>query len=143
MVGIAAFAAIAFIRRRLSGHATLELIRATLSQRRRRCQLPFEEPLHGLAEWARHARTEPSEAAELWYRGTVGAIARVYGPGGASVRPRRHTTHGAHTCTQGVGLAEYQRYRYSLTEVTHGAGARRYRARQVPPVLGARRYRLP
>jgi hypothetical protein len=89
MVGIAAFAAIAFIRRRLSGHATLELIRATLSQRRRRCQLPFEEPLHGLAEWARHARTEPSEAAELWYRGTVGAIARVYGPGGASVRPRR------------------------------------------------------
>ena len=45
--------------------------------------------LHGLAEWARHARTEPSEAAELWYRGTVGAIARVYGPGGASVRPRR------------------------------------------------------
>ena len=38
---------------------------------------------------ARHARTEPSEAAELWYRGTVGAIARVYGPGGASVRPRR------------------------------------------------------
>ena len=89
MVGIAAFAAIAFIRRRLSGHATLELIRATLSQRRRRCQLPFEEPLHGLAEWARHARTEPGEAAELWYRGTVGPIARVYGPGGASVRPRR------------------------------------------------------
>ena len=35
--------------------------------------------LHGLAEWARHARTEPSEAAELWYRGTVGPIARVYG----------------------------------------------------------------
>ena len=89
MVGIAAFAAIAFIRRRLSGHATLELIRATLSQRCRRCQLSFKEPLHGLAEWARHARTEPSEAAELWYRGTVGAIARVYGPGGASVRPRR------------------------------------------------------
>ena len=42
MVGIAAFAAIASIRRRLSGHATLELIRATLSQRRRRRQLPFE-----------------------------------------------------------------------------------------------------
>ena len=89
MVGIAAFAAIAFIRRRLSGHATLELIRATLSQRRRRRQLPFEEPLHGLAESVRHARTEPGEAAELWYRGTVGPIARVYGPGGASVRPRR------------------------------------------------------
>ena len=44
MVGIAAFAAIAFIRRRLSGHATLELIRAILSQRRRRRQLPFEDP---------------------------------------------------------------------------------------------------
>jgi hypothetical protein len=27
--------------------------------------------------------------AELWYRGAVGPIARVYGPGGASVRPRR------------------------------------------------------
>ena len=25
----------------------------------------------------------------LWYRGTVGPIARVYGPGGASGRPRR------------------------------------------------------
>ena len=59
------------------------------------------------------------------------------------VKVTSHTTHGAHTCTQGVGLAEYQRYRYSLTEVTHGAGARRYRARQVPPVLGALRYRLP
>ena len=43
MVGIAAFAAIAFIRRRLSGHATLELIRATLSQRCRRCQLSFKD----------------------------------------------------------------------------------------------------
>ena len=60
-----------------------------MSQRRRRCQLSFKEALHGLAEWARHARTEPGEAAELWYRGTVGPIARVYGPGGASVRPRR------------------------------------------------------
>ena len=56
---------------------------------RRRCQLSFKEALHGLAEWARHARTEPGEAAQLWYRGTVGPIARVYGPGGASVRPRR------------------------------------------------------
>ena len=60
-----------------------------MSQRRRRCQLSFKEALHGLAEWARHARTEPGEAAQLWYRGTVGPIARVYGPGGASVRPRR------------------------------------------------------
>ena len=61
----------------------------------------------------------------------------------ATTTVHHHTTHGAHTCTQGVGLAEYQRYRYSITEVTHGAGARRYRARQVPPVLGALRYRLP
>ena len=89
MVGIAAFAAIAFIRRRLSGHATLELIRATFVSALPAVPTVVQRPLHGLAEWARHARTEPGEAAQLWYRGTVGPIARVYGPGGASVRPRR------------------------------------------------------
>ena len=70
MVGIAAFAAIAFIRRRLSGHATLELIRATLSQRRRRCQLPFEEPLHGLAEWrstCAHGAERGGRAVVPWH----------------------------------------------------------------------------
>ena len=121
MVGIAAFAAIAFIRRRLSGHATLELIRATLSQRRRRCQLPFEEPLHGLAEWARHARTEPSEAAELWYRGTVGAIARVYGPGGASVRPRRRVATRV-SIVSGCGIEKKGRSKVGIHNIFSGVG---------------------
>ena len=63
IVGSATFAAIAFIWQRLSGRPMLELFRATLSQRRRQRQLPFEDQLHGLAEWDRHARAEPGEAA--------------------------------------------------------------------------------
>ena len=89
MVGIAAFAAIAFIWQRLSGRPMLELFRATLSQRRWQRQLPFEDQSHGLAEWDRHARAEPGEAAWACYRGTVGLVARVHGPGGGSGRPRR------------------------------------------------------
>ena len=89
IVGSATFAAIAFIWQRLSGRPMLELFRATLSQRRRQRQLPFEDQSHGLAEWDRHARAEPGEAAWACYRGTVGLVARVHGPGGGSGRPRR------------------------------------------------------
>ena len=89
IVGSATFAAIAFIWQRLSGRPMLELFRETLSQRRRQRQLPFEDHSHGLAEWDRHARAEPNEAAWACYRGTVGLVARVHGPGGGSGRPRR------------------------------------------------------
>ena len=90
IVGSVTFAAIAFIWQRLSGRPMLELFRATLSQRRRQRQLPFEDQSHGLAEWDRHARAEPGdEAAWVCYRGTVGPVARVHGPGGGSGRPRR------------------------------------------------------
>jgi hypothetical protein len=99
MVGIAAFAAIAFIRRRLSGHATLELIRATFVSALPAVPTVVQRPLHGLAEWARHARTEPGEAAELWYRGTVGPIAPC-------LRPRRSQREAAaarcHSCVHSV-----------------------------------------
>jgi hypothetical protein len=58
-----------------------------------------QRPLHGLAEWARHARTEPGEAAELWYRGTVGPIAPC-------LRPRRSQREAAaarcHSCVHSV-----------------------------------------
>ena len=61
-----------------------------------------------------------------------------------------HTTHGVHLNTQGVGLSLYQRYRYSLSSGTQGAGAVRYGPSPgtggagtghppVPPVHGALR----
>ena len=91
IVGSATFAAIAFIWQRLSGRPMLELFRATLSQRRRQRQLPFEDQTHGLAEWDRHARRRSRARRRGWacYRGTVGLVARVHGPGGGSGRPRR------------------------------------------------------
>ena len=89
VVGDAPAAAIAFIWKRLSGHPVLEAIRGTLSQHRRRVQLPLEDDVHGSAEWVRHARVEPREPADAWYRGTLGRSARVYGPGGGRVRPCR------------------------------------------------------
>jgi hypothetical protein len=67
----------------------LEAIRGTLSQHWRRVQLPLEDDVHGSAEWARHARVEPREPADTWYRGTLARSARVYGPGGGRVRPCR------------------------------------------------------
>ena len=67
----------------------LEAIRETLSQHRWRVQLPLEDDVHGSAEWVRHARVEPREPADAWYRGTLGRSARVYGPGGGRVRPCR------------------------------------------------------
>ena len=91
IVGSATFAAIVFIWQRLSGRPMLELFRATLSQRRRQRQLPFEDQSHGLAEWDRHARAEPGERGGVgllpWHSGT--GCARVHGPGGGSGRPRR------------------------------------------------------
>ena len=83
------------------------------------CRPKMEEPLWLFfctvwsSGWARHARTEPSEAAELWYRGTVGPIAhRVYCPGArtggarsvqalqrARPRPRRRVYwHSSRAC---------------------------------------------
>ena len=61
-----------------------------------------------------------------------------------------HTTHGVHLNTQGVRLSLYQRYRYSLSSGTQGAGAVRYGPSPgtggagtghppVPPVHGALR----
>ena len=65
-------------------------------------------------------------------------------------RPLCHTTHGVHLNTQGVRLSLYQRYRYSLSSGTQGAGAVRYGPSPgtggagtghppVPPVHGALR----
>ena len=45
-----------------------------------------------------------------------------------------HTTHGAHTRTQGVRASPYQWYRYSLAGGTQGAGAVRYRLSLAPAV---------
>ena len=45
-----------------------------------------------------------------------------------------HTTHGAHTRTQGVRASPYQWYRYSLAGGTQGAGAVRYRPSLAPAV---------
>ena len=89
VVGDAPAAAIAFVWKRLSGHPVLEAIRETLSQHRWRVQLPLEADVHGSAERVRHARVEPREPADTWYRGTLGRSARVYGPGGGRVRPCR------------------------------------------------------
>ena len=45
-----------------------------------------------------------------------------------------HTTHGAHSRTQGVRRSPYQWYRYSLAGGTQGAGAVRYRPSLAPAV---------
>ena len=112
-----------------------------MSQRRRRCQLSFKEALHGLAEWARHARTEPGEAAQLWYRGTVGPIARVYGPGGASVRPRRRVATRVSIVSgiekkDDLKLNEYKKpYFVDDARWAMGSGQRQLKNRQLRPEM--------
>ena len=137
IVGSVTFAAIAFIWQRLSGRPMLELFRATLSQRRRQRQLPFKDHSHGLAEWGRHARAEPGEAAWVCCRGTVGPVARVHGPGRGSGRPRRRVAtrvsilSGIEKKDDVMGLSE----NVSGFEVYNEAEARAKFTQRNPPAL--------
>mgnify|MGYP007025007657 CR=1 FL=1 len=64
----------------------------------------------------------------LWYRGTVGPIARVYGPGGASGRPRRRVATRV-SILSGIGKKDDLKAKILLLQ--HAKSAQKFAARAI------------
>ena len=107
------------------------------------CFPQVRDRLRGVLTGHRRPRArDTARHCHIWYQFSNGTFFISNGS---------HTTHGAHLNTQGVRLSLYQRYRYSLSSGTQGAGAVRYRPSSgtggagtggvtVLGVLGALRY---